>query len=126
MRRAALGAAALAITSGAALAYIPSISTLFRRAALKSDDVDRSRDVTLKGTLQLGGGAPQAASLKRHFPLRCRLQTEAATGKTQEQWNEAALNLAKNLLEFEHRAEACVDREARSHNWQHADTEREL
>ena len=51
MRRAALGAAALAITSGAALAYIPSISTLFRRAAIKSDDVDRSRDVTLKGTL---------------------------------------------------------------------------
>lgn len=83
MRRAALGAAALAITSGAALAYIPSISTLFRRAAIKSDDVDRSRDVTLKGTLQLGGGAPQAASLKLHFPLRCRLQTEAATGKTQ-------------------------------------------
>jgi len=81
VKRTALGTAALLLAAGAAHAYIPSLSTLFRRAATKSDDVDRSRNVTLKGMLELEGKPAVAASLILRFPLRCRLQTEAATGK---------------------------------------------
>lgn len=82
MKRASLAAAAC-LASSAALAYIPTLGSLLKRAASHPDDVDRSRDVTLKGTLQVGQTASMPASLTLHFPLRCRLQTDAATGKGQ-------------------------------------------
>ena len=77
MRRLALALALLIPL--AARAYIPSLSSIFRRAVTKADDVDRSRAVTLKGSLRLGDAPPQAASLQLRFPLRCRLATEGGT-----------------------------------------------
>jgi len=82
MIRPALAAAAY-LASSSALAYIPTLGSLLKRAASHPDDVDRSRDVTLKGTLQVGLSAPVPASLRLHFPLRCRLQTDQAGGKGQ-------------------------------------------
>jgi hypothetical protein len=77
--RVAPGAAALLLAT-AALAYVPSLPSLLRRAATHPDGVDRSRDVTLKGMLRLDAGPASPASLRLHFPLRCRLQTEASSG----------------------------------------------
>ncbi len=74
MRRAALSLAALAALP--ALAYVPSVSSLYRRAVAKSDEVDRSRDVTLHGLLKVGDGPAQPALLQLRFPLRCRLQID--------------------------------------------------
>ena len=93
MRRAAPVLALLAST--AAAAYIPTLGSLLKRAATQADDVDRGRDVTLKGTLAVGAGVPVAASLTLHFPLRCRLQTEGATGKGQ---SPGAVSVGKSSL----------------------------
>ena len=54
MRRAALLVALLALP---AAAYIPSVGSIFKRAALKTDQVDRSREVTLRGMVKVGEAA---------------------------------------------------------------------
>jgi hypothetical protein len=59
--------------AGAASAYIPAVGSLFKRAAAHADGIDRSRAVTLRGSVQVGEAVKQA-SLTLQFPLRCRLQ----------------------------------------------------
>ena len=93
----------VALCSSAALAYIPTIGSLLKRAATHPDEIDRGRDVTLKGALQIGQGGAMPASLTLHFPLRCRLSTSDATGRGQSpgavsvrgQPGSAALNFKK-------------------------------
>jgi hypothetical protein len=65
------------LCAGAASAYIPAVGSLFKRAAAHADGIDRSRAVTLRGSVQVGEAVKQA-SLTLQFPLRCRLQSSDA------------------------------------------------
>ncbi len=92
IRRAGVGAALLAVLcAGAAVAYIPSAASLLRRAAARVSEGARSREVTLSGTLQLGGRA-QNATLKLRFPLTCTLE---ADGKSASAARVAGASAAK-------------------------------
>jgi hypothetical protein len=68
---------ALLLLATPAAAYIPSVGSLFKRAVAKADDIDRSRGVTLRGTITVGDAAPLPATLQLRFPNNCRLQTES-------------------------------------------------
>lgn len=110
MKRA--GLVALAVSTAAA-AYIPSAGSLFRRAASQPDEVDRSRAVTLTGTLQTGDAPAVPATLQLRFPVRCKLHAKGdqqgaltvrgAPGAEQLEPEGKDLGAAKDLL-----AHACA------------------
>ena len=57
-----------------ALAYVPSVGQLLRKAAARVNEGSRTRDVTLAGTLQVGDAAPSPRVLALRFPLSCRFE----------------------------------------------------
>jgi len=71
--RPALAAAVLA-AAGPALAYIPAVTVLLKKAAARVNEGNRTRDVTLTGLLQIGDAAPVQRVLVLRFPLSCRFE----------------------------------------------------
>jgi hypothetical protein len=72
--RLALACAALAALAPGARAYIPAVSSLFRRAAARVQEGGRSKQAQLEGMLQLGEAPPVPANLTLRFPLSCKLE----------------------------------------------------
>ena len=66
--------ATLLAAAAPALAYIPPVTMLLHRAALRVNEGSRTRDVTLSGTLQVGDAAPVPRVLSLRFPLSCRFE----------------------------------------------------
>jgi len=66
--------ATLLAAAAPALAYIPPVTMLLHRAALRVNEGSRTRDVTLSGTLQIGDAAPVPRVLSLRFPLSCRFE----------------------------------------------------
>ncbi|HWE22528.1 MAG TPA: hypothetical protein VG496_01185 [Myxococcales bacterium] len=66
--------ACMLVATVPALAYVPSVDLLFRKAAARVSEGGRSRgDVALMGTLQSSDGSAQRTLLLR-FPLSCRFE----------------------------------------------------
>jgi hypothetical protein len=57
----------------ALLAYVPAAGSLLRKAADRAASLGKSHDVTLTGTLAVGGEAARNAQLTLHFPGQCAL-----------------------------------------------------
>jgi len=85
-----------------ALAYIPAVPVLLRRAAARANEGSRTRDVTLTGTLQIGDAAPVQRVLALRFPLTCRFDGGAQARGTEAQPlpSSAAGNPEQELLEL--------------------------
>ena len=98
--RPALAAAVLA--AAPALAYIPSVAVLLKKAAARANEGSRTRDVTLTGTLQLGDAAPAPRVLALRFPLSCRFEGGAQVRGTVAQPlpSSAAGNPEQELIEL--------------------------
>jgi len=96
----ALAAALLA--AAPALGYIPSVTVLLHRAALRVNEGARNRDVTLSGTLQIGDAAPAPRVLALRFPLSCRFEGGAQARGTVAQPlpSSAAGNPEQELIEL--------------------------
>ncbi|HKC59891.1 MAG TPA: hypothetical protein VKB92_07385 [Myxococcales bacterium] len=96
----ALAAALLA--AAPALGYIPSVTVLLHRAALRVNEGARTRDVTLSGTLQIGDAAPAPRVLTLRFPLSCRFEggAQARGTVTQPLPSSAAGNPEQELIEL--------------------------
>lgn len=73
-RAAALAAALLA--SAGALAYIPSTTSMLRKAAARAGEGGRSREATVLGMLTLGQAPAVPATLSLRFPLGCRFEAQ--------------------------------------------------
>ncbi len=58
------------------LAYIPSTTSLLKRAAGRSAFASKTREMTLSGTLTVGGEPARHAQLVLRFPLSCRLDVD--------------------------------------------------
>ena len=56
------------------LAYVPSPSSLLKRAATRTMTLGKTKEVTLIGTLSVRAEAPRPAQLVLHFPLQCKLE----------------------------------------------------
>ena len=99
--RLALLAGALA-AAAPALAYIPAVGVLLRKAASRVNEGSRTRDVTLSGTLQIGEAAPAQRVLALRFPLSCRFEGGAQARGTVAQPLPAsgAGNPEQELLEL--------------------------
>jgi hypothetical protein len=99
--RPALAAAVLA-AAAPALAYIPSTAVLLKKAAARVNEGNRTRDVTLTGTLQIGDAAPVQRVLALRFPLSCRLEGGAQVRGTVAQPlpSSAAGNPEQELIEL--------------------------
>ncbi len=66
-----------------AVAYVPSINLLLRKAAARVNEGGRARgDVALTGTLELPDTAPTQRTLVLRFPLFCRFEGGASTRGT--------------------------------------------
>ncbi|MFL5310658.1 MAG: hypothetical protein ACJ79H_09430, partial [Myxococcales bacterium] len=103
--RTRLGLALLAAALAAAvpaLAYIPAVSVLLRKAAARVNEGSRTRDVTLTGTLQIGESAPSQRVLSLRFPLSCRFEGGAQARGTVAQPlpSSGAGNPEQELLEL--------------------------
>ena len=99
--RPALAAAVLA-AAAPALAFIPSTAVLLKKAAARVNEGNRTRDVTLTGTLQIGDAAPVQRVLALRFPLSCRLEGGAQVRGTVAQPlpSSAAGNPEQELIEL--------------------------
>jgi len=58
------------------LAYIPTTASLLKRAAGRSAFASKTREMTLSGTLVVGGEPARHAQLVLRFPLSCRLDVD--------------------------------------------------
>lgn len=58
------------------LAYIPSPTSLLKRAAERTSTIGKAREVSLIGTLTVRSEAPRPAQLVLRFPLQCKLEGE--------------------------------------------------
>jgi hypothetical protein len=67
-------AAALLAAAAPALAYIPAVTVLLHKAAVRANEGSRTRDVTLTGMLQLGDAPATSRVLVLRFPLSCRFE----------------------------------------------------
>lgn len=56
-------------------AYLPSPTSLLRKAAQRNLQLGRTREVTMIGTFT-AGGQPKPGTLTMHFPTSCRLEAE--------------------------------------------------
>jgi hypothetical protein len=85
-----------------ALAFIPSVTVLLHRAALRVNEGSRTRDVTLTGTLQMGDAAPIPRVLALRFPLSCRFDGGAQARGTVAQPlpSSASGNPEQELIEL--------------------------
>jgi len=99
--RPALAAAVLA-AAAPALAYIPSVAVLLKKAAARANEGSRTRDVTLTGPLQIGDAAPTQRVLALRFPLSCRFEGGAQVRGTVAQPlpSSAAGNPEQELIEL--------------------------
>ena len=99
--RPALAAAVLA-AAAPALAYIPSVAVLLKKAAARANEGSRTRDVTLTGILQIGDAAPTQRVLALRFPLSCRFEGGAQVRGTVAQPlpSSAAGNPEQELIEL--------------------------
>ena len=77
--RVLVGFALALVAAPAAVAYIPSASSLLRKAAARAAEGGRSKEATLTGWLSVGDAAPVQATLSLKFPLGCAL---GAQGKS--------------------------------------------
>jgi len=96
-------AGALLAAAAPALAFIPSVSVLLHRAALRVNEGSRNRDVTLSGTLQVGDAAPVPRVLALRFPLSCRFEGGGAQARgtvAQPLPSSAAGNPEQELIEL--------------------------
>jgi hypothetical protein len=95
-------AAALLAAAAPALAYIPSVAVLLKKAAARVNEGNRTRDVTLAGTLQIGDAAPVQRVLALRFPLSCRFEGGAQVRGTVAQPlpSSAAGNPEQELIEL--------------------------
>jgi hypothetical protein len=59
-------------------AYVPSPTSLLRKAALRGQQLGKTREVTMSGTLTAAGAAPRPGTLTMHFPSSCKLQAEGS------------------------------------------------
>jgi hypothetical protein len=67
--------ACVLLASAPALAFVPSVDLLFRKAAARVSEGGRSRgDVALMGTLQSADGTVAPRTLLLRFPLSCRFE----------------------------------------------------
>lgn len=57
------------------LAYVPSPTSLLRKAAQRNQQLGRTREVTMVGTFT-AGGQTKPATLTMRFPTSCRLEAE--------------------------------------------------
>lgn len=64
----------IAALLAALLAYLPSSTSLVKRAAARVSGGARSREVSFTGTLTVRGEPPRAARLIARFPFSCRLE----------------------------------------------------
>jgi hypothetical protein len=60
------------------LAYIPSPSSLLRKAALRGQQLGKTREVTMTGMLTASGTPPRSGTLTLHFPSSCKLEGEGS------------------------------------------------
>ncbi len=95
-------AAAVLAAAAPALAYIPSVAVLLKKAAARANEGSRTRDVTLTGTLQIGDAAPVQRVLALRFPLSCRFEGGAQVRGTVAQPlpSSAAANPEQELIEL--------------------------
>jgi hypothetical protein len=94
-----------------AVAYVPSINLLLRKAAARVNEGSRARgDVALTGTLELPDAAPAQRALVLRFPLSCRFEGGASTRGTVAQPlpSSAAATPDQELIETALRAAAAT------------------
>jgi hypothetical protein len=60
----------------ALFAYIPSTSSLIKKAAQRNSQLSKTKEVTLSGYFGEAGQATKSATLTLHFPLNCKLEAE--------------------------------------------------
>jgi hypothetical protein len=65
-----------AILLAALLAYVPTPASLLKRAASRTSNLGKTREVTLAGTVTVKDRGSQGAELTLHFPLSCRLEAD--------------------------------------------------
>ena len=96
-----LFAAALAAVAPA-IAYVPAVPVLLKKAAARVNEGSRTRDVTLTGLLQVGDAAPAQRVLVLRFPLACRFEGGAQARGTAAQPlpSSAASNPEQELIEL--------------------------
>lgn len=89
------------------LAYIPSAGSLLRRAAGRSSNLGKTREVTLSGTVTVKDQPPQPAQLLLRFPLFCRLDADGGaslsvkgTAASPTATSEGTTGPALQLLQF--------------------------
>lgn len=100
----AASCAAALLASAAARAYIPSVTSLIRRAAARAGEGGKAREATVLGLLTLGQAPQVPATLTLRFPLGCRLEAqgllvtvrgEPGQQQIQEDGHDAARDLLK-------------------------------
>lgn len=96
-----LFAAALAAVAPA-MAFVPAVPVLLKKAAARVNEGSRTRDVTLTGLLQIGDAAPTQRVLALRFPLSCRFEGGAQARGTAAQPlpSSAASNPEQELIEL--------------------------
>jgi hypothetical protein len=65
-----------AILLAALLAYVPTPASLLKRAASRTSNLGKAREVTLAGTVTVKDRGSQGAELTLHFPLSCKLEAD--------------------------------------------------
>jgi hypothetical protein len=60
------------------LAYVPSPTSLLRKAAQRGQQLGKTREVTMTGTLTASGAPSKAGTLTLHFPSSCKLEAEGS------------------------------------------------
>lgn len=122
-RRAALGAALLA--AAGALAYVPSTTSMIRKAAARAGEGGKSREATVLGMLTLGQAPAVPSTMTLRFPLGCRLEAqglsvsvrgEPGQQQIQDDGHEGArdlLKLACPLLAYRGQGAAAAERTLR-------------
>lgn len=67
-----------AILAALLLAYVPSPTSLLRKAAQRGQQLGKTREVTMTGTLTAPSGPPHPGTLTLHFPSSCKLESEGS------------------------------------------------